>query len=55
MESDQGTTVRLALLDAIVDLKHRRPALQLWRPGEGGRAAFADELMPDRPIPAGSR
>lgn len=46
--------VELALLDALIDMKHSRPALQLRRIGRDGSSSFFDEVMSQDSIPANS-
>lgn len=48
------TTVDLALLDEVLDLKHRRPALQPRRTGRHACGDFYTELVHEDGIPAGS-
>lgn len=52
---ESGTTVQLALLDAILNLKHQRPALQLRRSARDGGNNFFSEMLHAACIPAGSR
>lgn len=46
--------MELALLDALIDLKHSRPMLQLRRIGHGGSSASYAEVIHEECIPANS-